>query len=204
MRQSGLVARQPKRYRVTTNSQHRRPIAPNLVARAFSVTQPNRVWVADITYVQTGEGWLYLAVVIDLFSRMVVGSSMDSSLDRRLCITALSAALARRASPKGLVHHSDRGCQYASADYQAMLSSHDIICSMSRRGDCWDNAVAESFFGTLKTELLRDRRYATRKEARAAIFEYIEVYYNRLRHHSTLGNLSPARWEENYYKQSRA
>lgn len=204
MRKAGLVVQRPKPFRVTTDSNHNQPVAPNIVARAFSVQHPDRIWVADITYVRTAQGWLYLAVVLDLFSRRVVGSSTSSSLNRNLCIQALATALSRRPGRTCLVHHSDRGSQYASKDYRALLDEHGITCSMSRRGDCWDNAVVESFFGRLKSELLFRHVFATREEATAALFEYIEVYYNRQRHHSALGNLTPAQFEECYLTRHAA
>lgn len=195
MRECGLVARRRRKFRVTTDSKHNLPVAQNLLCREFFSSGPNQAWVSDITYVWTTEGWLYLAVVIDLHSRMVVGWSMKERLDRSLVLDALSMATGRRNPAPGLIHHSDRGSQYASYDYRNALDSHGMVCSMSRKGDCWDNAVAESFFGSLKTELVHQRRYRTRDEARRDIFEYIEVFYNRVRLHSSLGYLSPARFE---------
>jgi putative transposase len=195
MRQQGLQARRKRKFRRTTDSKHDLPVAPNLLERNFETDGPDQVWVTDITYVWTHEGWLYLAALLDLFSRRVVGWAMSASLDRGLALDALHMALQGRQPPPGLVHHSDRGCQYASHDYRDALDACGIVCSMSRKGDCWDNAVAESFFGSLKAELLNEEEYATRAEARSAIFDYIEVFYNRRRRHSYLGFLSPADYE---------
>lgn len=163
--------------------------------REFFCSGPNQVWASDITYIRTMEGWLYLAGVIDLHSRMVVGWSMNERLDRGLVLDALSMAVGRRKPKPGLIHHSDRGSQYASIEYQRALAKQGMLCSMSRKGDCWDNAVAESFFSTLKTERVHHRLYRSRAQARRDIFEYIEVFYNRVRLHSTLGYLSPAQFE---------
>lgn len=195
MRQHQIRPRQAKRFRATTDSRHSLPVAENRLERQFAVDRPNAVWAADITYIWTSEGWLYLAVVMDLFSRRIVGWSMQQTLGRPLVIEAMRMALSSRRPEPGLLHHSDRGSQYASKDYQALLASYGIRCSMSRRGDCWDNAPVESFFSTLKRELIHYRRYATRKEAQQDIFEYIEVWYNRKRRHSTLGYLSPCEYE---------
>ena len=195
MRQEGIQARRKRKFRRTTDSKHDLPIAPNVLERDFEADAPNEAWVTDITYVWTLEGWLYLAAILDLFSRRVVGWATSASLDRGLALDALHMALQGRQPPPGLVHHSDRGCQYASHDYRAVLDAHGIVCSMSRKGDCWDNAVAESFFGSLKAELINDQEFATRAEARSAIFDYIEVFYNRRRRHSYLGFLSPAHYE---------
>jgi transposase InsO family protein len=195
MRAAGLVAIPRHRFRITTQSQHRQPIAPNHLGRQFAVAAPNRVWAADLTYLRTGAGWLYLAIVLDLCSRKVVGWAVDSRLDRQLVLTALDRALARRVPAPGLLHHSDRGSQYASADYQSRLQAAGIIGSMSRRGDCWDNAVVESFFATLKRELIHGERWPTREAAAAAIAEYIESWYNVHRRHSALGYLSPTAFE---------
>jgi transposase InsO family protein len=181
----------------TTDSTHAYPLAPNLLRRAFDVNgvAVNQVWVSDITYVPTGEGWLFLAVVLDLASRRVVGWALRESLEAELAISALRMALLTRRPPAGLIHHSDRGVQYACTDYRALLEQHGIRASMSRRGDCWDNAVAESFFATLDVELIARRRWATRELARRAIFQYIEGWYNRTRRHSTLNYLSPVQYE---------
>ncbi|MFP2962870.1 IS3 family transposase, partial [Myxococcus sp. 1LA] len=195
MGQQGLAARRTRRFVHTTDSRHTQPVASNVLARDFSADAPNRTWVTDITYVWTRQGWLYLAVVLDLFSRLVVGWAMGEFIDRHLVLGALDMALKRRRPPRGLLHHSDRGSQYSSEDYQRALASRGIECSMSRKGNCWDNAVAESFFSTLKMELVHDADFATRDQARAALFEYIEVFYNRQRRHSTLGYVSPVEYE---------
>lgn len=191
MKQEGLQGRKPKAFQRTTDSRHAFPIAPNLLARQFDVAAPNTVWVTDITYISTKEGWLYLAAIIDLFSRRVVGWAMSEGMERELCLSALRMALQARQPPPGLIHHSDRGSQYASTDYRRLLDAHGLRCSMSRKGDCWDNAVAESFWSTLKSELVERTTFATRVEARNAIFEFIEVFYNRRRLHSHLGYRTP-------------
>jgi putative transposase len=196
MRQEGIRSVVRRRFKVrTTDSAHGHPVAPNLLARDFSADAPDRKWAADVTYVATGEGWLYLAVVIDLCSRRVVGWAMADHLRSELCTDALDMALRRRRPGAGLVHHSDRGVQYACGDYRGLLRSQGIECSMSRRGDCYDNAVVESFFKTLKAELVYQQRYATREQARRSVFEYVEVFYNRKRLHSSLGYVSPERFE---------
>lgn len=195
MRIQGLRARPRRRYRTTTDSRHGLPVSPNLLARRFAVAQPNTAWVTDMTYLWTAQGWLYLAVIIDLFSRRVVGWSMSERIDRKLALDALRMALAQRRPQPGLIHHSDRGSQYASGDYQRLLATNGIVGSMSRRGDCWDNAVAESFFASLKLELVYQVQWRTRAEARTAIFEYLEYFYNRRRRHSSLGYLSPVEFE---------
>jgi len=195
MRHHGLEGRSPRRFRRTTDSQHAHPIAENVLDRRFDVQAPNTAWAGDITYIWTSEGWLYLAVLLDLFSRRVVGWAMREDLDRQLCLDALQMALQARQPAPGLLHHTDRGSQYASGDYRRLLDTHGVVCSMSRKGDCWDNAVAESFFGTLKTELVDGARFKTRAEARTAVFEYIEVFYNRRRSHSRLAYRSPVDFE---------
>ncbi len=169
----------------------------------FTVAKPNVAWVTDITYIWTQEGWLYLAVILDLFSRRVVGWSMSAQITRQLALDALTMALSQRQPHRGLLHHSDRGSQYASGDYRKRLAAHGIVCSMSRRANCWDNAVAESFFATLKTELVYESAWATRTEARTAIFEYLEVFYNVQRRHSSLGYLSPVAFEQQYAQKSQ-
>jgi len=204
MKHQGLQARRPRRYRHTTDSRHSMPVAANVLARAFWAQGPNQAWVGDITFIHTGQGWLYLAVLLDLFSRRVVGWSMAQRIDRNLCLSALQMALQSRNPPPGLVHHTDRGSQYASGEYQAALLTLGLVGSMSRKGNCWDNAVAESFFATLKTELCQDRRFATHAEARQAIFEYIEVFYNRQRLHSTLDYCSPSEYESLYNQAAQA
>ena len=195
MRQAGLRAKTVKKWRATTQSQHRFPVAANTLDRAFTVAAPNRVWAGDITYVWTAEGWLYLAVILDLYSRLVIGWAMGQRLIGELTEDALAMALANRQPRAGLLHHSDRGSQYAATSYQRLLNEYGLIPSMSRKGNCWDNACVESFFGTLKRELVYHRHYATRDDARQDLFEYIEVFYNRQRRHSTLGYDSPAEYE---------
>ena len=195
MRQDGLRAKTVKKWRATTHSSHRLPVAENTLQRQFTVSQPNRVWAGDITYVWTTEGWLYLAVLLDLYSRLVVGWAMSPRVTGELTEQALVMALTNRQPCAGLLHHSDRGSQYAATPYQQVLTTHGITPSMSRKGNCWDNACVESFFGTLKRELVSHRHYATRDEAAQDIFEYIEVFYNRARRHSTLGYDSPAEFE---------
>jgi transposase InsO family protein len=195
MSQRGLVARKKRRFARTTDSRHNQPVAPNLLERDFSPGQPNSTWATDITYVGTRQGWLYLAVVMDLFSRRGVGWSMSQQIDRYLVLNALDMALQGRQPPRGLLHHSDRGSQYASTDYQQALATRGIQCSMSRKGNCWDNAVVESFFSSLKLELVYTTDFATREQARVALFDYIEVFYNRQRRHSSLGFMSPADFE---------
>jgi transposase InsO family protein len=198
MRQEGLSARPPRRYRATTDSKHTLPVAPNVVARRFHADEPNRVWVTDMTYVWTWEGWLFLAAIVDVFSRRVVGWAVADHLRTELPLEALSMALGIRQPEQGLIHHSDRGCQYASELYRSELSARDIVCSMSRVGDCWDNAVAESFFATLKTELIYRRPWPTKHEARTAIHDYIGAFYNPHRRHSSLGYLSPMDYERQH------
>ena len=200
MRKDGLRAKLKRRFKATTDSKHNLPVAANLVQRNFTPDQPDRVWAGDITCVWTGEGWLYLAVVLDLFSRTVVGWSMNRRMTRHLVMNALTMALKRRHPARGLIHHSDRGSQYASSDFQELLNKHGIRCSMSRKGDCWDNAPVESFIGTLKQELVFHQRYITHALAKQSIFEYIERFYNRKRLHSTLGYQSPFNYEAKYFK----
>jgi putative transposase len=195
MRQHGIRAKTVKKWRATTQSHHRFPVAANTLNRQFTVEYPNRVWAGDITYIWTAEGWLYLAVVLDLYSRAVIGWAMGARLTVELAEQALTMALANRTPTAGLLHHSDRGSQYAATRYQQVLATHGITTSMSRTGNCWDNACVESFFGTLKRELVYHRHYATREDATQDIFEYIEVFYNRKRRHSTLGYDSPAEYE---------
>jgi len=186
-----------KRYRVTTQVDPRHPVTKNLLKQDFQTDAPNRRWVADITYVPTRQGWLYLAVVMDLYSRRIVGWSMSQRMSRRLVVDALKMAIAARRPEGPLIHHSDRGAQYTSDDFRTELDRHGIECSMSSTGNCYDNAVVESFFGVLKRERVNRVRYRTRDEARADLFEYIEVFYNRKRRHGYLGNVSPAEFEKN-------
>lgn len=191
MRKAGLRSRTKRKFKATTNSRHSLPVAPNLLNQDFPVGTTGQVWVADITYIHTGEGWLYLAAILDLGNREVVGWSASSRMTRQLAIDALEVALGRQTPSKGLIHHSDRGSQYASTDYQRHLDANGMICSMSRKGNCYDNAVAESFFRWLKTEWVNHYRYKTRDEALSSIFYYIEIFYNRKRRHTTLGYSTP-------------
>jgi len=195
MREHGIAAETRRKFRCTTGSNHARPVAENVVNRRFEPEAPNRVWTADITFIATREGWLYLAVVEDLYSRRIVGWSMGERIDSRLVVDALEMAVAQRLPGAGLVAHSDRGSQYASEHYQRLLGGHGIVCSMGRRANCWDNAPMESFFASLKKELTRGEMFDTREQARASIFEYIEVFYNRIRRHSSLGDKSPIEYE---------
>jgi putative transposase len=195
MRQHGIQARRVRRFHRTTDSLPGLPVAPNRLNQEFHANTPNQVWTADITYVDTAEGWLYLATVLDLYSRRIVGWAMADRMETSLVREALQMALTQRQPAAGLLHHSDRGRQYASAEYQALLAAHGMPCSMSRRGNCYDNAVHESFFGTLKRECA-DERFPSRTAARHCVFEYIEVWYNRQRRHSALGYLSPSQFEQ--------
>ena len=196
MKLAGVAAKQRKRFKATTDSNHQLPVAPNLLNRRFSVTTPNCVWVGDITYVWTSEGWLYLAVVMDLYSRRIVGWSMNKCISRRLVMDALIMAIWRRKPSRGLIFHSDRGSQYCSHDFQKLLKNHGMLSSMSRKGDCWDNAVAESFFGSLKIEQVFGKRYFSRSFARQDIVDYIEMFYNSRRRHSSLGYMNPIEFEK--------
>ena len=196
MRQHGIWARAPRRYRVcTTDSNHSLPVAPNLLDQTFVADRPDRVWLADITYIPTREGWLYLAVILDLFTRKVVGWAMRDHMRAELTIAALIMAIQRRRPGPGLIHHSDRGSQYAAGAYQDILLAATIVPSMSRKGNCWDNAPMESFFGTLKTELVHQCEYPDRDAARRDLFAYIEGYYNRQRIHSAIGYITPEQAE---------
>ena len=191
MREAGIRSRTKKKFKATTNSRHNLPVAPNLLNQKFAADAPDQTWVGDITYIRTQEGWLYVAVLLDLFNRKVVGWSTSSRLNRQLAIDALQMALNHRTPSSGLIHHSDRGSQYASGDYQKLLSQHEITCSMSRKGNCYDNAVAESFFRLLKTEWVNHHRYHSRSEATHSLFYYIEIFYNRKRRHSVLDYATP-------------
>jgi putative transposase len=195
MRVEGIRAKTVKKWRATTQSNPRLPVAENTLNRQFTVEHPNRVWAGDLTDVWTTEGWLYRAVILALYSRRVIGWARGHRLTVELAEPALTMALANRNPLAGLLHHSDRGSQYAATSYQLLLTTHGLTTSMSRRGNCWDNACVESFFGTLKRELVYHRHYATREDAKRDIFEYIEVFYNRKRRHSTLGYNSPAEYE---------
>jgi putative transposase len=201
MRKAGLKAKMPRLFKATTRQDERAIAAPNLLQQEFSATVPNEKWVSDITFIRTMEGWLYLAVILDLFSRKVVGMAMGDSLQTGLVLDALNQALQRRQPKNDLQHHSDRGCQYTSQAFQQLLKEHNIVCSMSATGYCFDNAVAESFFHTLKTECVYHERYENREQAKQNIFEYVEVFYNNQRRHSTLGYLSPAEFERRYFQQ---
>lgn len=200
MKAEGIVCKTRRRFKATTNSRHNKPVADNKLDRDFQREQPNQAYVGDITYVPTREGWLYLSVFIDVCSRAVVGWSMSDRMTATLVTDSLEMALWKRRPLAGLLVHSDRGSQYASDRYQQLLSDNGFICSMSRKGNCWDNAVAESFFHTLKTELIHHEDFQTREEAQRAIFEYIEVFYNRQRKHSTNGYLAPFVYEQKLAK----
>lgn len=205
MREEGVQARVRRKFKVTTQSAHKQPVTPNLLDRRFALEQhptPNTAWTADITYIPTREGWLYLAVILDLAARRVVGWAIRPRLTHELTLAALGMALQHRRPRGGGLHHSDRGVQYASMAYQQLLRSAGFTPSMSRPGDCWDNAVAESFFATLSKELLAHQTFATRDEAKRELFEFIEVWYNRQRRHSALGYRSPAEYEEAVLKAS--
>lgn len=196
MRKIGLCAKRKRRRVLTTRRDATHPVAPNVLERDFTATAPNKKWATDITYIPTAQGWLYLVVILDLSSRIVVGWSMSGNCDEELVEQALDMALARRHPSPGLLHHSDRGCQYTSRAYRRRLEQAGMVVSMSRKGNCWDNAAMESFFGTLKDECLESTIYVSPDEARLAIFTYLEVYYNRVRRHSTLGYVSPLAYEQ--------
>lgn len=198
MRENGIRARHKRRYKATTDSKHSLPVAPNLLDRDFRPAAPNQVWTADLTYIWTDEGWLYLAVVLDLFNREVVGWSIKPRMTVDIVIDALTMAWFRRRPAPGLIHHSDRGSQYASLAFQARLKEYGMIASMSRKGNCWDNAPTESFFNSLKNERVHGTRYSTRTTAQADLFDYIEPFYNRRRKHSTLGYASPMKFLEDW------
>jgi putative transposase len=196
MRERGLRASTPRKRVITTDSKHSEPIAPNRLNREFTATEPNQKWAGDITYIWTGEGWLYLAVMIDLFSRMIVGWAMSDRIDQQLTTSALLMAFEKRQPGKSLLVHSDRGVQYAASDYRRLIADWSATASMSRKGNCYDNAVSESFFATLKKELVYRQQYQTRQQARTSVFEYLEVFYNRERLHSRLGYVSPVQFEQ--------
>jgi putative transposase len=204
MREAGLRAKGRRKYKATTDSNHALPVAPNLLDRDFQASRPNTVWVSDITYIWTRQGWMYLAVILDLYSRKVVGWSLDERMTAALVCNALDAAVHLRRPKPELIFHSDRGSQYASHAFRRRLWRHGMRQSMSRKGDCWDNAVAESFFATLKKELVRNRAFDTRDDARAEVFEYIEVFYNRLRAHSLLSYDTPDAFEDCFEKENAA
>jgi transposase InsO family protein len=196
MASAGLYCKTKRKFKVTTDSKHNKPIAPNLLDRKFDVSAPDKYWVGDITYIRTGSGWLYLATVIDLYSRQIIGWSMADNMKAQLINDALTMAIWKRKPKKGLIWHSDRGSQYASDSHRAILKDHGIVQSMSRKGNCWDNAVAESFFHTLKTELTNHYQFKNQQEAKNVIFEYIEVFYNRIRIHSANNYLAPVEFEK--------
>jgi putative transposase len=200
MREGGLAATVRRRFPRTTHSDHGRPVAPNLLEQKFTAEQPDTVWLADISYIPTGEGWLYLAVIKDMATREIVGWSMSDSLEAGSACEALRMALQRRQPPAGLIHHSDRGVQHAGSEYQKILTRHGLRCSMSRRGNCYDNAPMESFFGSLKNELVHRTTFPTRAAARQALFDYLEIFYNRRRRHSGVGFLTPAQAYEQMAK----
>lgn len=203
MRQHGICAKQALRRRVrTTDSNHDLPVAPNILDRQFTATKPGQKWVGDITYIPTRQGWLYLAAIMDLYSRRIVGWAMDKTLASSLVQQALKMAVAGRCPKAGLLHHSDRGSQYASQGYRGLLVAHQMVASMSRRGECYDNAAMESFFSTLKCERVHHQDYATQGEAKRDLFAYIELFYNRKRRHSALGYLSPVQYEQQYQSVS--
>ena len=205
MRDIGLYSRIKRKFVVTTDSNHALRIAENILNRDFTAKSANQKWAADITYIPTKLGWLYLAVVMDLFSRRIVGWAMSENIDSELVQSAMKMALLHRNPDKGLIHHSDRGVQYAAEDFQDLLNDNKVVCSMSRKGNCWDNACVESFFGNLKAEWVKEKIYETFEDGKKDIFNYIEVFYNRKRRHKTLGYVSPVVYEEMYeMKQGRA
>ena len=196
MRIADIIVKQKRKFKATTDSKHKLPVSPNLLNREFEVKAPNKVWVSDITYVWTAQGWLYLAIVLDLFSRQIVGWAVSNRINRKLVINAALMAIWQRRPNPGLIFHNDRGSQYCSGDFQKLLKTHHMKSSMSRKGDCWDNAVAESFFASLKTERVFFKKYRTRYEARQDIINYIEMFYNSKRIHSYLGYVSPREFEK--------
>ena len=195
MRKARLKACARRKFKATTNSRHRYPVAANVLNQSFSVATADSVWAGDITYIPTAEGWLYLAVLLDLYSRKVIGWSMSKRMSHDLVVSALKMAIGQRPGCRGAIHHSDRGSQYACDEYQRILKEHGLVCSMSRKGNCYDNAVVESFFHTLKIECVRRQRYRTRQEAKQSLFDYIEIFYNRKRRHSTLNYMNPNDYE---------
>lgn len=203
-RDNRLYSIRKKKFKATTNSNHQLPVAPNLLNQNFKVDRPGSVWVTDISYIDTSEGWLYLATVKDIFTKDIVGWATANHMRTELCIKALESAIKRYRPQRGLIHHSDRGVQYCSKDYQKLLKKHGILCSMSRKGNCYDNACAETFFSTIKCEMLYHKKYETRKEAHRDIFWYIEVFYNRKRRHQSLGYLTPAEYRRMYAEKTAA
>ena len=203
LKENKIHSKRPKKYKATTNSNHKLPVAENLLNQNFNVLKPYEVWVTDISYIPTEEGWLYLAIVKDLFNKEIVGWSTDKTMTKELTIHALKNAIRKHRPPKGLIHHSDRGVQYCSKDYQDLLKKHHFECSMSRKGNCYDNTCAETFFSTIKTESIHLRKLKTRKEARNVIFGYIEIFYNRKRRHAALDYMTPLEFTRKY-KQNLA
>ena len=195
MKQEGIRAIVPRKFKATTDSKHNLPVAPNLLKQDFDVKEPNKVWLADITYIFTAEGWLYLASIMDLGSRRIKGWSMNNRINKELTLDALKMAICNNPETKGIIHHSDRGSQYASREYQKLLKDNALICSMSRKGNCWDNAPMESFFHTIKTEWVYGFKYKTRQEAKVSLFDYIEIFYNRQRRHSGIQYMTPCQYE---------
>lgn len=202
MKSNGIKSKRPRKYKPTTNSKHNLPVADNLLNQDFKADKPNAVWVSDISYVWTDEGWEYLAAVKDLCNKEIVGWAMSSRMTKDLVIKALSNAIQKRRPPAGLIHHSDRGVQYCSKDYRVLLAKHNIRCSMSRKGNCYDNASAETFFSTIKNELIYLCKFESRAQARQAIFEYIEFFYNRQRIHQSLNYMTPAEYMKKHIKAS--
>jgi putative transposase len=200
MRENDLRGRHKRRFKATTDSKHSLPVAPNRLEQNFETERPDQAWTADVTYIATAEGWLYLAIVLDLYTRQIVGWAMRERMTKELVIDALRMAWFRRRPPPGLIHHSDRGSQYCSHDFQKQLAAYGMLASMSRKGNCWDNATSESFFNSLKNERVHGSRYETRDAARADLFDYVEVFYNRSRRHSALGGQSPAAVYEAWLK----
>ena len=196
MKKEGIRAIVPRKYRATTNSKHKFPVAPNLLNQDFNIKEPNKVWLSDITYIRTSEGWLYLASVMDLGSRRIKGWAMSDRITQELTLNALDMAITNNPNTNNIIHHSDRGSQYACNEYRKQLKKNGLICSMSRKGNCWDNAPMESFFHTLKTEWAYRFKYKTRKEAKASLFGYIEIFYNRQRRHSALQYMNPCQYED--------
>lgn len=198
--QLGLRCKQVKRFKCTTNSKHDKPIAPNLLNQQFAVERPNQAWSSDITYVWTSEGWVYVAGVKDLYSKEIIGYAIGSRMTTELCLDALNMAIKGRRPKAGLIVHSDRGSQYCSQTYRRHLGKHDLVCSMSRKGNCYDNAPIESFWGSLKNELIHQTQYESRAQAKGEIVEYIEIFYNRMRRHTKLGNITPVEAFSNYMR----
>lgn len=203
-KQRNLYSKRKRKYKATTNSNHKLPVAENILNQDFNVDRPGAVWVTDISYIGTNEGWLYLATVKDIFTKEIVGWATADNMKTELCIKALNNAVIRHKPAKGLIHHSDRGVQYCSHEYQSLLRKHNMVCSMSRKGNCYDNACAETFFSTIKCEMLYNNKYTTREQARRDIFWYIETFYNRRRRHQALDYLTPCAYKQRYYANSAA